>query len=97
MTLKKSFEAEISPFKWVFNVNYKYKNVFFKDFLFDVPRFKTILGENQLIVVMFAGPDKGIALYQRFSSSFVKDFQGLVYKKEDDTHHSDVSPYVNKC
>lgn len=90
MTLQKSFDAEVSPFKWLFKVHFKYKNVFFKDFLFDVPQFRTIVGTSHFIVVMLEGPDKGIALYERFKSSYVKDFQGLVYKQDDPTHHSEV-------
>lgn len=77
VTVVKHIKAEISPFKWEFKVNYTYKNLFFEEFWLRDPRFITIVSEQYFLLIFPSSERSGIALYERFASPYVKDFQTL--------------------
>jgi hypothetical protein len=83
VTITKQIKAEISPFKWEFTVNYTYKNLFFEDFWFQDPMFITIVSDKYFLLILPSIERGGIALYERNTSSYVKDFQSL--NLEDET------------
>ena len=78
VTITKQIKAEISPFKWEFSVNYTYKNLFFEQFWMKYPKVSTIVSDQYFIVVLTSTEHSGIALYERYASPYVKDFQSLL-------------------